>query len=146
VRLTFGAPFGGSFRFLGRLLGLLGRPLPLGLLGRLRRRALGPTRSRSLGGAIGGLPARRPSLLRRRAAARPLAPAAGEGGLAEGADGPARIDRLAATRAGVLEPLLAGGAAQIRLVDRVLAVGAAELDQLLDAQLRRPDLELPFVS
>src|SRR3954451_15100366 len=59
-------------------------------------------------------------------AARPLlaaaAAAAAEVGLAVGAQAPARIDRLAAGRARVLEAALAVRAAQVVLLDRELAV------------------------
>ena len=50
--------------------------------------------------------------------------------LAVGAERPARVDRLAAARAGVLEAALALRAAQVVLLDRVLAVGAGGLGQL----------------
>ena len=56
-------------------------------------------------------------------------------GLAVGADGPARVDRLAAGEARILEPVLAVGAAQVAALDRVLAVRAGLLGQLAHPQL-----------
>src|SRR5205085_12250364 len=77
-------------------------------------------------------------------AARPLATAA-EARLAEGAEAPTRVDRLAAARARVLEPLPAVGAAQVVFLDRVVAVGAGLLAQLPHPQLGGLDLQLALV-
>src|SRR3954451_9597512 len=76
--------------------------------------------------------------------ARPLL-AAAEVGLAVGAEAPARIDRLAAGRARILEAAMAVRAAQVFLLDRVLAVGAALLAQLPHPQLGGFDLQLALV-
>src|SRR4051812_15270891 len=76
--------------------------------------------------------------------ARPLATAA-QVRLAVRAEPPARIDRLAAGRAGVLEAALAVGAAQVVLLYRELAVGAGLLAQLAHPQLGGLDLELALV-
>src|SRR4051794_32444960 len=99
------------------------------------------------------LAARRGLTLRRRLAlfgvatfaARPLA-AAAQVGLAVRAESPPRIDRLAAGRAGVLEPALTVGTAQVVFLDRVLAVGAGLLAQLTHPQLGGFDLELTLVG
>src|SRR5215212_10780246 len=58
-------------------------------------------------------------------------------GLAVGADPPARIERLVALAARVPQPPLAVRAAQVALVDRVLAVRARVLDPLAQFELRR---------
>src|SRR3954454_11516172 len=118
VRLTFGAP-----------LGSFGRWRPLGCRGSLRGRWCRRLRLRRL-----------LAFARRRLPFRFPGPVA-ERRLAVGAERPAGIDGLAAARAGVLEAFLAFRAAQVALLDRVLAVRAGSLGQLADAQLRRTDLE-----
>src|SRR5690349_20107990 len=123
VRLTGGAPLG-SFWRCNLLLGLA---CPLA------------------GSALGVLhPARRGFPLRTRtlAAALPL----GKRTLAVRAQRPARVDRLATARAGVLEALLALRAAQVVLLHWVFAFGAGGLGQLAHTQLRGTDLELPFMG
>src|SRR5215218_1800496 len=131
VRLTAGAPL--VWLGVGRLFrGAAGRLFALGLRGSFAGR----------GGffAAGRLPSRNGALLW-----PPLALAAGERGLAVGAEAPARVDRLAAGRARVLEAALAVGAAEEVLLDRVLAVGTGLLAQLPHLQLRRFDLQLALV-
>src|SRR3954447_15590306 len=124
VRLTAGAPllFGWLCPFVS-----------------LRRRFLAARRCLALllrGLALLGVPA---------FAARPLA-AAAKFGLAVGTEAPARVDRFAAGRARVLQPLLAVRAAQVVPLDRVFAVRAALLAQLPHPQLRGFDLQLALVG
>src|SRR6478752_4404814 len=123
VRLTFGAPF------------LLGRWCPFLGLGRRFFPAWRTLRLAFLCRALVGVST---------FAARPLA--AAKARLAVGTEVPARVDRFAAGRARVLEPALAVGAAQVVLLDREFAVGAALLAQLPHPQLGRFDLELALVG
>src|SRR5687768_3511121 len=62
--------------------------------------------------------------------------------LAVRADLPARVERLPAGAAGLLEPAQAAGAAQEALLDVEVAVGAGEVVHVGQARLRRRDLEL----
>jgi hypothetical protein len=126
VRLTTGAPLLGGLSF-GRLLaGAGGGALFPGAASRRFFRACGRFFAARLPAA--------------------LALAAAQGGLAVRAEAPARVDRLAAGRAGILETALAVRAAQVVLLHRVLAVGAGLLAQLTDAQLSGPDLEFALVG
>src|SRR4051794_30512089 len=148
VRLTGGAPLGSSgwgslFVLLrgGRLLfGLRagGRAAFGALLAGLALFAFGALlgRGRALGARLA------PALGRGVFPSWPL----GQGALAVGTEGPARVYRLAAARTGVLETALTLRAAQEVLLDRVFAVGTGGLGQLAHPQLGGPDLQLPFVG
>jgi hypothetical protein len=87
-----------------------------------------------------------PLVFRTAAALRPAVVLAGERGLAERAEAPARIDRFAAGRARVLQAALAVRAAEVVFLHRVLAVRAGLLAQLAHPQLRGFDLQFALVG
>jgi hypothetical protein len=65
---------------------------------------------------------------------------------AEGAERPARVDRLAASGAGILEPALALGTAHVCRLDWEGAAGAGKLFELAHSQLGGLDLELSLMG